>query len=84
MARLEQRIAPARSGQNVAATTATTFSRPTAGVIPSADGTLVGTLADDSSTVSVVVLGGVLYPLSLASVDATNGVALVALFNTTD
>lgn len=77
---LQRLQTPARSAQEVPATTLTTFSGRMVGIIPDADGTLTATLADDAADVTIAVTGGVFYPLSLASVPAGNAVAFTALF----
>lgn len=80
--RAEARVLSARFAQTVNATTATVFSTPTAAVHANASGNLIGTLAGDSSTTTFVVVQGVMYPYSFTSIDATNAVQIVALFNT--
>lgn len=74
-------VVQAHRTQNVAATTAVAFDESTAGFHAQGDGTVVATFSNDSSTVSLVVQSGMFYPYSLSSVDASNAVALVALFN---
>lgn len=81
MRRAEQRLLPATRGQAVGATTLTTFTRPTSAVFTMGAGSLIGTLANDSSPTTFTVVASQLLDLSFASIAVTNGVAIVALFN---
>lgn len=79
--RAESRVLSAVSSQTVAAATAVTFGEPTAAIHANASGNLIGTLRGDSSTRTFVVVQGMLYPYSFQSIDVTNAVQIVALFN---
>lgn len=79
--RYESRILPANRGQAVAATTEVTFAGPTSAVHVNTSGTLVGTLAGQSTPVSLEVVASTYYPYSFISISDTSAVALVALFN---
>ena len=79
--RAEAKTLSAVYAQTVAATTATTFSTPTAAVHANASGNLIGTLNGDTNATTFVVVQGVMYPYSFKSIDATNAVQVVALFN---
>lgn len=79
--RAESRVLSAVASQTVAAATATTFNRPTAAIHANASGNLIGTLAGDTNATTFVVVQGMLYPYSFQSIDVTNAVQVVALFN---
>lgn len=76
-----RRFVSAIKAEAVAATTATSFSTQPAAFIASTTGSVVGTLWDDNIVVSIPVVAGVLYPISLKSLDATNAVALHVFYN---
>ena len=44
-------------------------------------GSVIGTLWGDNVDVSIPVVAGVMYPISLKSIDATNAVALHIFYN---
>ena len=77
----ESKVLSAVRAQTVAASTAETFSEPTAAIHANASGNLICTLAGDSSTTTFVVVQGVLYPYAVQSIDATSAVQVIALFN---
>lgn len=79
--RSEKRVLSAVRSQLVPASTAVTFSEPTAAIHANASGNLIGTLAGDTSTTTFVVVQGVTYPYSFRSIDITSAVQIVALFN---
>lgn len=79
--RSEKRVLSAVRSQTVAATTAVTFTEPTAAIHANASGNLIGTLTGDTSTRVFVVVQGVTYPYSFESIDVTSAVQVIALFN---
>lgn len=79
--RYEGQVISALWSQTVAAATATTLPQPCDAIHANATGTVVGTMVGDQSTVSLSVTEGMYYSYRFTSFDATNGPALVALFN---
>lgn len=79
--RYEGQVVRAKQSQAVAAGAGTTFAGPTAAVHANGTGSLVGTLAGDSAVSTYNVVEGMTYNYGFISIDASNGVAVVALFN---
>ncbi len=76
------KILSGRSSQAVAASTAVDFNgNETAAVMVSASGNLIGTLVNDDAPQTFVVVQGMMYPLAFRSIDVSNAVAIVAVFN---
>lgn len=81
MLRAEQLATPASRSQAVAATTLTTFTKPTSGIFTGGAGNLIVTLENDTTARTFVVTASQYLPIAVRQIEATNAVALVALFN---
>jgi fructose-1,6-bisphosphatase/sedoheptulose 1,7-bisphosphatase-like protein len=79
--RYEGQVISALRSQVINAATGVTLGRACDAIHANGTGTVVGTLVGDTSTVAINVLDGMYYSYRFQSFDATNGVALVALFN---
>lgn len=75
------RILSAVKSQAVAASTAVTLAPACSAVHAQQSGTLTATFVNDTTPQSIVVIQGIVYPYSLKSIEATNQVAVIALFN---
>lgn len=78
----ESKVLSARRSLAVAATTASDLGGTVGvGVLPSTSGNLIGTLVNDQAPQTFAVTAGIMYPLAFKSIDVTNAVDVVVLFN---
>jgi hypothetical protein len=86
--RAESKVLSSIRSQTVPASTAGDFSSilnnsnlHMAGIHANSSGTVVGTLVEDGSTVSLVVVQGMFYPYNFASTTSASTAEIVAMFN---
>ncbi len=78
--RYEGQVIQGKASQAVSSAVAITFDVPTRAIHANGTGSIVGTLENDAAVSTWSVIEGMEYPLSFASIDASNGVAFNAIF----